>query len=81
MENYPAVEAHGLVGDLQTAALISKDGAVDWFCAPRFDSPSIFAGLLDRHCGGYFQLSPVGVEYASKQLYLPGTPILITRFH
>ncbi|MEU4475191.1 glycoside hydrolase family 15 protein [Micromonospora sp. NPDC023888] len=81
MENYPAVEAHGLVGDLQTAALISKDGIVDWFCAPRFDSPSIFAGLLDRHRGGYFQLSPDGVEYASKQLYLPGTPILITRFH
>ncbi|MEU7797827.1 glycoside hydrolase family 15 protein [Micromonospora arborensis] len=78
---YPAVEEHGLIGDLQTAALISADGTVDWFCAPRFDSPSVFAALLDHRRGGHFQLSPDGIEYASKQLYLPGTPILITRFH
>ncbi|SCL52324.1 glycoside hydrolase family 15 protein [Micromonospora chersina] len=80
MQSYPAVEDHGLIGDLQTAALITKDGTLDWFCAPRFDSPSIFGGLLDRRRGGYFQLSPDGVDYTSKQLYLPGTPILITRF-
>ncbi|PWR14547.1 glucoamylase [Micromonospora sicca] len=80
MDSYPAVEGHGLIGDLQTAALVSRDGTLDWFCAPRFDSPSIFGGLLDRHEGGYFQVSPVGVEYRSKQLYVPGTPILITRF-
>ncbi|MET8250692.1 glycoside hydrolase family 15 protein [Micromonospora sp. NPDC005197] len=78
---YPGVEEHGLIGDLQTAALISKDGTIDWFCAPRFDSPSVFAALLDRRKGGHFQLSPDGIEYSSKQLYLPGTPILITRFH
>ncbi|MEV1073503.1 glycoside hydrolase family 15 protein [Micromonospora parva] len=81
MESYPAVENHGLIGDLQTAALISTDGTVDWFCAPRFDSPSVFGALLDRRNGGHFQLSPDGVDYTSKQLYLPGTPILITRFH
>ncbi|MFE9959562.1 glycoside hydrolase family 15 protein [Micromonospora sp. NPDC005299] len=80
MDSYPAVEDHGLIGDLQTAALITKDGTLDWFCAPRFDSPSIFGGLLDRHRGGHFQVSPEGVDYTSKQLYLPGTPILITRF-
>ncbi|GGR75675.1 glucoamylase [Micromonospora fulviviridis] len=80
MQSYPAVEDHGLIGDLQTAALITKDGTLDWFCAPRFDSPSIFGGLLDRRRGGHFQLSPDGVDYTSKQLYLPGTPILITRF-
>ncbi|MEU9827485.1 glycoside hydrolase family 15 protein [Micromonospora chersina] len=80
MQSYPAVEDHGLIGDLQTAALITKDGTLDWFCAPRFDSPSIFGGLLDRRRGGYFQISPDGVDYTSKQLYLPGTPILITRF-
>jgi GH15 family glucan-1,4-alpha-glucosidase len=74
------VEDHGLIGDLQTAALVTKDGTLDWFCAPRFDSPSIFGGLLDRRRGGYFQVSPDGVDYTSKQLYLPGTPILITRF-
>ncbi|QGN48709.1 glycoside hydrolase family 15 protein [Micromonospora sp. WMMD558] len=80
MDSYPAVEAHGLIGDLQTAALVSMDGTIDWFCAPRFDSPSIFGGLLDRHRGGYFQIVPDGVDYVSKQLYLPGTAILITRF-
>lgn len=80
MDSYPPLEAHGLIGDLQTAALVAKDGTLDWFCAPRFDSPSLFGGLLDRHKGGYFQVSPEGVEYVSKQLYLPGTPILITRF-
>ncbi|WP_327649276.1 glycoside hydrolase family 15 protein [Micromonospora zamorensis] len=78
---YPAIEAHGLIGDLQTAALISADGAVDWFCAPRFDSPSVFAALLDHDKGGHFRLTPDGIDYTSKQLYLPGTPILITRFH
>ncbi|MFF0466338.1 trehalase-like domain-containing protein [Micromonospora zamorensis] len=78
---YPAIEAHGLIGDLQTAALISADGAVDWFCAPRFDSPSVFGALLDQDKGGYFRLTPDGIDYTSKQLYLPGTPILITRFH
>ncbi|KAB1945499.1 glycoside hydrolase family 15 protein [Micromonospora sp. ALFpr18c] len=81
MKPYPAVEEHGLIGDLQTAALISADGTVDWFCAPRFDSPSVFGALLDARKGGHFQLAPDGVDYTSKQLYLPGTPILITRFH
>ncbi|WP_346534392.1 glycoside hydrolase family 15 protein [Micromonospora sp. DPT] len=80
MDSYPAVEAHGLIGDLQTAALVAMDGTLDWFCAPRFDSPSVFGGLLDRRKGGHFQVSPDGVEYVSKQLYLPGTAILITRF-
>jgi GH15 family glucan-1,4-alpha-glucosidase len=77
---YPAIEDHGLIGDLQTAALVAADGTVDWFCAPRFDSPSIFASLLDHRNGGHFSIAPDGVEYVTKQLYLPGTPILITRF-
>nr|WP_269089875.1 glycoside hydrolase family 15 protein [Micromonospora acroterricola] len=80
MEGYPAIEDHGVIGDLQTAALVARDGTLTWFCAPRFDSPSIFAGLLDRHRGGYFRISPDGVRYVSKQLYLPDTAILITRF-
>jgi GH15 family glucan-1,4-alpha-glucosidase len=80
MDSYPAIEDHGLIGDLQTAALVSNDGTVDWFCAPRFDSPSIFASLLDRQRGGYFRIAPVGTRYVTKQLYLPGTPILVTRF-
>ncbi|MFR9779696.1 glycoside hydrolase family 15 protein [Micromonospora sp. MS34] len=80
MEKYPAIEDHGLIGDLQTAALVTCDGTIDWFCAPRFDSPSIFAALLDRSKGGYFRIAPDGVRYVTKQLYQPDTPILITRF-
>jgi GH15 family glucan-1,4-alpha-glucosidase len=80
MDSYPAIDDHGLIGDLQTAALVSTDGTIDWFCAPRFDSPSIFAALLDLNAGGHFGVAPEGVEYVTKQLYLPGTPILITRF-
>jgi GH15 family glucan-1,4-alpha-glucosidase len=80
MDAYPPIAAHGLIGDLQTAALVADDGTVDWFCAPRFDSPSIFASLLDHEKGGYLRICPQGTEYVTKQLYLPGTPILITRF-
>jgi GH15 family glucan-1,4-alpha-glucosidase len=80
MDSYPAIEDHGLIGDLQTAALVASDGTIDWFCAPRFDSPSIFAALLDRNKGGQFRIAPDGGTYVSKQLYLPGTAILITRF-
>ena len=58
MSNYPAIADHGLIGDLQTAALVTTDGTVDWFCCPRFDSPSIFASLLDERKGGHFALTP-----------------------
>jgi GH15 family glucan-1,4-alpha-glucosidase len=80
VDEYAAIEDHGLIGDLQTAALVTSDGTVDWLCAPRFDSPSLFAALLDRRNGGYFRIAPDGTQYVSKQLYLPGAPILITRF-
>src|SRR3954463_13366454 len=80
MSGYPAIEDHGLIGDLQTAALVATDGTIDWFCSPRFDSPSVFAALLDQHSGGHFRVAPDGVDYTTRQLYLPGTPILITRF-
>jgi GH15 family glucan-1,4-alpha-glucosidase len=77
---YPAIQDHGLIGDLQTAALVANDGTIDWFCAPRFDSPAIFACLLDRAKGGHFRITPTGTDYVARQLYLPGTPILVTRF-
>ena len=80
MSTHPAIADHGLIGDLQTAALVATDGTIDWFCAPRFDSPSIFAALLDHENGGHFRIAPDGTDYVTKQLYLPGTPILITRF-
>src|SRR4051812_46530994 len=58
MNAYPPIEDHGLIGDLQTAALVATDATIDWFCAPRFDSPSIFASLLDHERGGYFRVAP-----------------------
>jgi GH15 family glucan-1,4-alpha-glucosidase len=79
MERYPNISDHGLIGDLQTAALVSTDGTVDWFCCPRFDSPSVFASLLDADKGGYFRIAPDS-ECVSRQLYFPDTAVLITRF-
>jgi len=82
MQEYPPIEDHGLIGDLQTAALISKEGTIDWLCLPRFDSPSIFGSLIDHEQGGYFRIGPAasGNGTVTRQMYLPGTPILVTRF-
>jgi len=80
MADYPLIADHGLIGDLQTSALVSTDGSIDWFCAPRFDSPSMFAALLDHRRGGHLRFRPVDQEVTSKQLYFPDTAILITRF-
>jgi GH15 family glucan-1,4-alpha-glucosidase len=80
MASYPEISDHGLIGDLQTAALVSTDGTVDWFCYPRFDSPSVFASLLDADKGGYFRVAPDRADYVTRQLYFPDTAILITRF-
>jgi GH15 family glucan-1,4-alpha-glucosidase len=77
---YPDIPDHGLIGDLQTAALVATDGTVDWFCCPRFDSPSVFASLLDADHGGYFRIRPDRDDCVTKQLYVPDTAILITRF-
>ena len=79
-ERYPNISDHGLIGDLQTAALVTTDGAINWFCCPRFDSPSVFASLLDADKGGSFKISPEREDYVTKQLYLPDTAVLITRF-
>ena len=80
MDDYPLIENHGLLGDLQTAALVTSDGSVDWLCAPRFDSPSVFGALLDKDKGGHCTVRPRHRAYATKQLYLPDTAILVTRF-
>src|SRR5690242_17685015 len=71
MARYPDISDHGLIGDLQTAALVTKDGTVDWFCCPRFDSPSVFASLLDADPGGYFRIGPDTDRYVSRQPYFP----------
>ena len=80
MQDYPPIAEHGLIGDLQTAALVSTDGSIDWFCCPRFDSPSVFGSLLDAGKGGHFRIRPVAKDYVVKQLYLPDTAVLVTRF-
>jgi GH15 family glucan-1,4-alpha-glucosidase len=80
LERYTDIGDHGLIGDLQTAALVSTDGTIDWMCCPRFDSPSVFASLLDHDRGGHFRIGPDRDDYVSRQLYFPDTAILITRF-
>jgi GH15 family glucan-1,4-alpha-glucosidase len=79
MSKYPPIADHGLIGDLQTAALVTTEGTVDWFCCPRFDSPSVFASLLDHRKGGHFALAPVSSDHVTKQMYLPDTAVLVTR--
>ena len=80
LDRYPNIADHGLIGDLQTTALVTDTGNIDWFCCPRFDSPSIFASLLDADKGGHFQIAPDCTNYVTKQLYFPDSAILVTRF-
>jgi len=70
---------HGVVGDLHTVALVGADGTIDWCCLPRFDSPSIFAALLDEEKGGFFRIQPTE-EVRGRQMYFPDSNILLTRF-
>jgi GH15 family glucan-1,4-alpha-glucosidase len=77
---YPPIADHGVIGNLHTVALISTQGTVDWYCSPRFDSPSMFASLLDADRGGHFRIRPSRTEWQTKQLYFPDTNVLITRF-
>ncbi len=78
-ERYLPIGDHGIIGDLHTVALVGIDGTIDWYCTPRFDSPSVFASILDVDRGGYWQVAPVEPETV-KQLYFPDTNVLITRF-
>ncbi len=84
---YPPIENHGIIGNMYTTALIGLDGTIDWFCFPHHDSPSIFAAILDSQKGGHFKLAPTlqdrfnpYLRLTRKQLYWPGTNVLITRF-
>src|SRR5215472_5042599 len=80
MDRYPNISDHGLIGDLQTAALVTTNGTINFFCCPRFDSPSVFASLLDADKGGYFSVAPDTADYVTRQLYFPDSAMLITRF-
>jgi GH15 family glucan-1,4-alpha-glucosidase len=74
------IENHGVLGDLRTVALVDMNGRIDFMCWPRFDSPSIFASLLDAERGGAFDLAPDLKDSRRRQLYLPDTNVLLTRF-
>src|SRR3954463_15403182 len=77
---YQPIENYGIIGDLNTVALIGLNGSIDFMCFPNFDSPSIFAALLDDQKGGYFKISPEFSDMKTRQLYLPDTNVLLTRF-
>jgi GH15 family glucan-1,4-alpha-glucosidase len=77
--SYQPIDHYGVIGDMRSVALVGKNGSIDWCCLPRFDSPSVFGRLLDDQKGGFCQLSPV-VEGKVKQMYLPDTNVLMTRF-
>ena len=69
-----------MIGNMRTAALVGTDGTIDWFCFPFFDSPSLFAAILDDKKGGHFRIAPLLEETRTKQFYWPQTNVLITRF-
>ncbi|MGH7642956.1 MAG: glycoside hydrolase family 15 protein [Candidatus Dormibacteria bacterium] len=75
---YPPIRDYGIIGDLHSAALVDRRGSIDWFCAPRFDSPSVFARLIDTVKGGSMTVVPDGNYIADSRRYLPGTNILET---
>jgi GH15 family glucan-1,4-alpha-glucosidase len=77
---YQPIENYGVIGDLYTVALVGMDGSIDFLCLPHFDSPSVFAALLDHRRGGRFLIAPILGDARLKQLYLPDTAVLLTRF-
>jgi GH15 family glucan-1,4-alpha-glucosidase len=80
VSDYLPIAEHGLIGDLYSVALVGTDGTIDWYCCPRFDSPSVFGSILDAGRGGHYRLAPTNAGWSSQQLYLPDTNVLITRF-
>ncbi|GAB3991148.1 glycoside hydrolase family 15 protein [Nocardioides marmoraquaticus] len=79
-EPFLPIAQHGLIGDLRTCALVGTDGTIDWFCAGRFDSPSVFGSILDPEQGGCWRLGPSDEGVTTSQFYYPDTNVLVTRF-
>jgi GH15 family glucan-1,4-alpha-glucosidase len=77
---YQPIENYGPIGDLHTVALVGMNGSIDWLCLPRFDSPSVFAAILDDERGGRFRIAPEGDGLRQRQYYWPETNVLVTRF-
>ncbi|MDB5355047.1 MAG: glycosyl hydrolase, glucoamylase [Phycisphaerales bacterium] len=80
IEPYQPIEDYGLIGNMHTAALVGRNGSIDWLCLPHFDSPSVFGAMLDENKGGYFRIAPVTEKCTRRQMYFPDTNVLITRF-
>jgi GH15 family glucan-1,4-alpha-glucosidase len=77
--SYPDIGDYAVIGDCRSAALVSKYGYIDWLCWPRFDSPSIFAALLDRERGGYWKICPAD-PFSVERGYVEGSNVLQTNF-
>jgi GH15 family glucan-1,4-alpha-glucosidase len=73
------IAQHGLIGDMRSVALVGTNGTIDWYCSPSFDSPSVFASILDANRGGSFEMA-AAVPTTTRQFYFPDTNVLITRF-
>ena len=77
---YQQIENYGVIGNMHTVALVGMDGSIDWFCDPHFDSPSVFAAILDDQKGGRYKIAPIADGITHKQIYWPETNVLVTRF-
>ena len=76
---YRNISEYGVIGDMHSAALVSGDGSIDWLCFPRFDSPSVFAAVVDKDNGGYFHIRPAG-KFRHDHSYLPESNVLVATF-
>ena len=74
------IEDYAMIGDTESAALVGKNGSIDWLCAPRFDSPAFFAALLGTEANGHWQIAPVGEVHRVERRYRQGTVVLETDF-
>lgn len=77
---YLPIQDYAIIGNLRTVALVGRNGSIDWFCFPNFDSPSVFAAILDDRIGGRFKICALNHDVNCKQLYWPDTNVLVTRF-
>src|SRR5262249_27186376 len=80
MTRFPPIGSYAFLSDCESCCLVAPDGAVEWLCLPRPDSPSVFGALLDRSAG-YFRFGPAATEVPDQRRYLPGTNVLETTWH